>query len=201
MKIVLADLQLPVVTAWQKAFAGVADVEIRHGSIFDVPVDALVSPANSFGFMDGGLDLQISKFFGWHIQSRLQEVIKERHSGELLVATSVIIETDFPEIPYVIASPTMRVPMILGKETVNVYLAVRAALLRIECLMFPNIESVSFPGMGTGVGRVPPDICARQMRQAFDDVYVGSSFPQTWKEAQERHQLLYSDRYRDLQKS
>jgi hypothetical protein len=31
-------------------------IEIAHRSVLDRPVDEVVSPANSFGFMDGGLD-------------------------------------------------------------------------------------------------------------------------------------------------
>jgi len=56
------------------------------------------------------------------------------------------------------------------------------------------------PGMGTGVGRVPPAICARQMKAAVDDALVKTtSFPSSWMEAQIRHQLLYGDEPRDLQ--
>ena len=60
MNIVLADRQKVVVEAWKDALGRSANVTIHHGSIFDVACDALVSPANSFGFMDGGLDLRIS---------------------------------------------------------------------------------------------------------------------------------------------
>jgi O-acetyl-ADP-ribose deacetylase (regulator of RNase III) len=62
------------------------------------------------------------------------------------------------------------------------------------------IQSVAFPGLGTGVGRVPPATCARQLRAAIDEVIVGSKgFPTTWADAQIRHQKLYADRVRDLQ--
>lgn len=54
MKLVLADVKPALVAPWRRAFEGVTQVEVREGSIFDVPADALVSPANSFGFMDGG---------------------------------------------------------------------------------------------------------------------------------------------------
>ena len=68
----LRDLGQPLVAAWQRAFAGVAAVTISRGDIFsdadgpvadgapiDVVADAVVSPANSFGFMDGGIDAQL----------------------------------------------------------------------------------------------------------------------------------------------
>ncbi len=206
MKIILADVQKPIITAWNNVFANADNVMVYHGSIFDVDADALVSPTNSFGFMDGGLDLQILEFFGWQVQERLQTLIKSKHHGELLVGVAEIVATDHPKIPYVIAAPTMRVPMILGRDTVNVYLATRAVLLLVAFGKFEDgtsivdiVNSVVIPGMGTGVGKAPPEICARQMKQAIDDITGQSEFPHSWMDAQMRHQLLYSEKYRDLQ--
>jgi hypothetical protein len=62
MIIILADLQAPLIKAWQNALNDYPNIEIHHGSIFDVQCDAIVSPANSFGFMDGGIDMAISRF-------------------------------------------------------------------------------------------------------------------------------------------
>ncbi len=207
MKIILSDLQSQVVNAWKQEFQEHTDVEIFHGSIFDVNCDAIVSPANSFGFMDGGIDMAISRHFGWHVQERVQEVIKSRHHGELLVGVAEIVTTEDSKIPFVIAAPTMRVPMMLEPSSINVYLATRAVLLLIKFGTFSNgetianiVQRVAIPGMGTGVGRLPPTICAKQMKQAIDDVlhekYV---FPTSWSVAQKRHQRLYGDDYRDLQ--
>lgn len=86
----------------------------------------------------------------------------------------------------------------MGKETVNVYLASKAVfyLLKKET----RIKTVTISGLGTGVGQVPYDVCAKQMKQAYTDSWLNQySFPITWDEAQARHQLLYSDTYRDLQ--
>jgi|SRR5271157_3638002 len=206
MRIIFVDLQDEVVDAWQRFFSNEENVVVAQDSIFELECDALVSPANSFGFMDGGLDLRISEFFGWHVQERLQHLIQVKHRGELLVGLAEIIPTDHSSIPYVISAPTMRVPMILRRETVNIYLATRPVLLLIKYGTFENgipisdkVGTVAIPGMGTGVGKVPPDICARQMKHAFDDVECEFQFPTTWAEAQKRHQLLFSEKYRDLQ--
>jgi len=88
MKIILCDLQAKVVDAWQRVFDGAEAVEVVHGSIFEVKCDALVSPANSFGFMDGGIDMAISRHFGWHVQQRVQAAIQAKHHGELLVGSA-----------------------------------------------------------------------------------------------------------------
>jgi O-acetyl-ADP-ribose deacetylase (regulator of RNase III) len=187
------------------------DVTVHRGSILDLSVDAVVSPANSFGFMDGGIDHRYSHYFGWQVQDRLQDLIRTRHHGELLVGAAEIVETGILPIPFVIAAPTMRVPMILG-DSINPYLAARAVLLLIRhgvvsagALAGERVDSVvtsvAFPGLGTGVGRVGPNTCARQVRAAIEGVVLGrGDFPRTWAEAQQRHQLLYTDRVRDLQR-
>lgn len=160
--------------------------------------------------MDGGVDHLYSHHFGWEVQDRLQELIRVRHHGELLVGTAEIVETGHLRIPFVIAAPTMRVPMVLH-DTVNPYLAARAVFLLIRHGIIPSgdlagepvshaVQSVAFPGMGTGVGRVGPNTCARQVRAAIEEVVLKlGDNPRTWADAQRRHQLLYSDRVRDLQ--
>lgn len=202
MKIVLAATESRLADAWEKAFAGLDDVSVHRGSIFDVACDAVVSPANSFGFMDGGIDALYLDRFGIEVQTRLRHLILDRHHGELLVGGAEVAETDDRAQPYLIAAPTMRVPMVLGPETVNPFLATRAVLLLAEHGTAPTgerlsdcLRTIAFPGMGTGVGRVPAEICARQMRAAVDEILLdGYRMPKSWAEASERHQLLYTDR-------
>lgn len=206
VSIILAGIQPELLKAWAEAFGPNEDVTVYPGSIFDVACDAIVSPANSFGFMDGGIDYQMSEYFGWHVQQRLQARIQQHHHGELVVGTAEIVATDHRKIPYVISAPTMRVPMIL-KESVNAYLATRAVCILIKhgrfddgTLIAERMRSVAFPGMGTGVGQLPPQICARQMHAAIDDILYGQyTFPRLWMEVQKRHQLLYGETTRDLQ--
>jgi len=208
--IVLVDLSERIVEAWRKEFVDVPGVEVKQGSIFDVGAHIMVSPGNSFGFMDGGIDLAISEKFGRCVQERLQKRIRDRHHGELVVGAAEYVELDWEGdmTRYVIAAPTMRVPMVLGRETVNPYLATRAALLMVKNGKHDNgsllrdhwVEVVAFSGMGTGIGAVPPEVCARQMCSAFEEVVLGKvRFPESWHDAQTRHQLLFRDETWDLQ--
>jgi O-acetyl-ADP-ribose deacetylase (regulator of RNase III) len=210
MKIILTALNKPLADAWEH-FCGQFDfVTVHQGSIVDLSVDAVVSPANSFGFMDGGVDLIYSHVLGWHIQDWLQQLIRHHHHGELMVGTAEIVETDQPRIPFLIAAPTMRVPMIL-RDTVNPYLAARAALLLIQHGQFKvgrfagqpvrdHVKTVAFPGLGTGVGQVDVATCARQFEVAVEHVIYGSpAFPRSWADVQMRHQQLYTDLVKDLQ--
>lgn len=199
MKIQLIDSSLQMCKAWESQFKGCNDVTIFHGDVFEKSTDSIISPANSFGFMDGGLDLLISEIMGWQIQERLQKEIREKYFGELLVGQAILIETGFSAIPFIISAPTMRVPMIL-KDSVNVYLASRAIFLLLK-QNHHRISIVTFSGLATGIGQVPYDICAKQMKQAYNEAWLGQiTFPLTWYEAQVRHTKLFLDEHRDIQK-
>ncbi len=211
MRIILTAVEDDLADAWERHCGDMPGVSVHRGSILDLSVDAVVSPANSFGFMDGGIDHLYSQHFGWEVQGRLQELIRTRHHGELLVGAAEIVATGHPRISHVIAAPTMRVPMVLT-DTVNPYLAARAVLLLIKHGVVPSgklagepiaavVQSVAFPGLGTGVGRVGPNTCAHQVRAAIEEVVLGRGhYPRTWAEAQQWHQLLYTDRVRNLQR-
>ena len=210
MNIILTSVEDALADAWERFCGDLDFVTVHRGSIFDLSCDAVVSPANSFGFMDGGIDMLYTQHFGWGVQERLQEAIREDHHGELLVGAAAIVDTGDPDLPLLIAAPTMRVPTIL-RDSVNPYLAARAALLLVRHGTFTRgtyageqiadfVDSLAFPGLGTGVGRVGPNTCARQVRAAIDAAVLGREvFPVSWVDAQRRHQGLYTDRVRDLQ--
>ena len=183
--------------AWKRHFDGLENVIVHQGDLFDLHTDAVVSPANSFGFMDGGLDAAITRRFGKKVENQLQLDIREKYYGELLVGQAHLVKTGNVNIPYVIAAPTMRVPMVL-KDTVNVYLATKAAFRVL--MANDDIETVTLSGMGTGVGKVPFGLCANQMREAYNDIMLGfNKFPESWYQAQYRHSNLFTDTTKELQ--
>jgi len=157
---------------WRAHFGKTPDVSIVAGDIRTVPCDAIVSPANSFGFMDGGLDLALVARFGAEIQSRAQRVIREQHAGELLVGQAEIVPTGDAQVPWLIVAPTMRVPMHV-KTTVNAYLALRAVLLAARAhTEQPAIETIAVPSLCTGTGSMRPDIAAYQMWCAYEEIVL-----------------------------
>jgi len=177
LRIILCDAHLPVVEAWQCYFAGLPDVSVLCDNIFTLEADALVSPSNSFGRMDGGLDAQIVEFFGEDIESEIQQMIHDRYDGELLVGQAEVIITNAPQFPFLIVAPTMRVPQNVAR-TVNPYLAFRAAVravLEFNSLHGDPIQTLLVPGLGTDNGFMPPLRAARQMRAAYDVVLLGAS--------------------------
>jgi O-acetyl-ADP-ribose deacetylase (regulator of RNase III) len=184
MKVVLAAIDARLAQAWQATCADLDGVSVHHGSIFEVACEALVSPANSFGFMDGGIDALYTQRFGWDLPLRLQMLIRKHHEGELPVGAADVVETGNPRHPFLIAAPTMSVPMVLDQTTTHPYLATRAVLRLVAGGTFASgrfagepvarhVTTIAFPGMGTGVGRVPALVCARQMRQALLEFQQG----------------------------
>ncbi len=158
--------------AWAKHFAGVAEVQIATSDIFGPSVDAIVSPANCFGFMDGGIDRVYCNQFGWHIQDQLRERIQREWDGELPIGLALVMETGASDIPFLVVAPTLRAPVSVA-NTLNAYLSFRAvlrAVRRHNQTDSRTIKGVTCPGMGTGTGEMSPEICAKQMRAAWDEI-------------------------------
>ena len=130
MKITLIDTNPKLIEAWREFFADAENVNIVEGDLTTVTCDAIVSPANSFGFMNGGVDYAISERLGWHIEKELQQKIKELPEGELLVGKAMVLVTGDPQIPFLISAPTMRIPTNFNIDTsINAYLAMKAILI------------------------------------------------------------------------
>ncbi len=147
----------PLTDAWSEVFAEHPSIRVECGDFFRA-ADALVSPANSFGIMDGGLDLAIRAEVGGDIQRRVQSVILERHHGELPVGIAEVVETQNAKWPFLIVAPTMRVPEPVS-NTLNAYLAFRAALLAVRAFNQAEmrIRSMVVPGSAPASAAWTPD--------------------------------------------
>lgn len=177
MKFYLRDRNAELVEKWKEFFGDNPDFEVSQGDIFAGPkADAIVSPANSFGFMDGGIDAVYIEKFHPQLEFRLRERIQKHFYGELIVGQATIIPTGDNDFRYLISAPTMRVPGVI-KNTVNAYLAFRAVLIAIKkhnvaANTEPHIESVLCPGLGTAVGQLPYFTCAKQMYEAYKSIWL-----------------------------
>lgn len=163
MKIFLRAMDPDLGVAWCSHFENDPNVTIQVGDIFQTPVKAFVSPANSFGIMDGGIDRYYSETWGWDLGERLRAKIKrERPLGELLVGEAMTVPANKEETVFMVAAPTMRLPRKITAE--NVFLATRAAVYEG---LSQGLEELVFPGMGTGVGAVPYDQAAQAMSYGY----------------------------------
>jgi O-acetyl-ADP-ribose deacetylase (regulator of RNase III) len=166
VKLHLVDTNPALVSAWQSAFADLPEVSVQQAKILSLAHNAIVSPANSYGFMDGGIDLAYRRFCGKGLEARVQEAIARRPEGLLPVGASLIVSTGHERIRYLIVAPTMVIPEWVSSE--NCYRAMRA-LLRSAAGDLEVGKAVFCPGLGTGVGAVPVEDAAREMAKAYWD--------------------------------
>ncbi len=165
MQLYLRDLNADLCNHWRRTFADVPDVHVEPGDIFRTPIDAVVSPANSFGWMTGGIDAHYVRTLGDDVERRVRERIGDQIFRELLIGQAIIVDVDgSPLCKKLIAAPTMRTP---GPTTqIAVFLSTRAAVI---LALSHHLDRVAMPGMGTLTGMVPLDLAAQAMREAYDD--------------------------------
>jgi O-acetyl-ADP-ribose deacetylase (regulator of RNase III) len=181
-KLILSAITPDLFEAFKKHFAQFPQVEVVNVP-FEMVMDrsdCVVSAANSFGLMDGGVDQCITDFFGIQMMKRVQERIIKEYWGEQPIGTSMIVRANEMADPghkdkYVAHTPTMRIPMDINK-TSYVYMAMKAMLIAVErhnLYLMPNtmgqskINTVVCPGLGTNAGRVPAEEAAKMMSLAL----------------------------------
>lgn len=128
-------------------------------------VQCIVSPANSFGLMDGGYDLAITEWFGNRLQKRVQKYILENFYGEQPVATSFIIDAQ-KDNQYLIHTPTMRTPQKIVDSRI-IYQCMRTTLMIAKK---NDIGSILIPMFGTSCGGIHGDIAAKMMHLAYNQI-------------------------------
>ena len=175
LRVSLSDRNSEVARALAARFDGLDGVEVLEGDLLDLDCNALVSPANSFGFMDGGIDQAIDRFYGGAAQRAVLDRIAERFYGELPVGSATVIGMPSVRFPFLVVAPTTRVPGD-SRGTINAYLAMRAGLIAVldhNGGGAGRIASVAAPGLCTGVGWMSADESASQMRAAYDMIVGG----------------------------
>lgn len=188
-KLIVSAVNEELYNEFVKSFNGFPDVEVVFKRFEDTDFDCVVSAANSFGLMDGGVDQCITDYFGVEMMYRVQRMVIDKYAGEQPVGTSELVVGGFkylkkgeivtkPEkLQFVAHTPTMRVPRdVSGSD--NAYKAMKAALLAVRNHnrlvdsgvegydQLNRINSLVTPGLATLTGRVPYDKAAKQMALA-----------------------------------
>jgi O-acetyl-ADP-ribose deacetylase (regulator of RNase III) len=193
IKLILVDPRPALCVACRERFADLPNVAVVQGRFEQLPeFDCMVSAANSFGLMDGGVDLAIIEFFGAELERRVQQRILEEYLGEQPVGTSLIVETGHPRHPFIAHTPTMRVPLAIAR-TDHVYLAMWAMLLAVKQhnqSRAQPIRIVACPGLGTATGRVPVRRAAKQMALAYRH-FLNPPTHIDWSMATQRQQDIW----------
>ena len=169
--VTLIDINPRMVAAWRATFEENPEVEIVQGSMLEQPVDAWVTPTNSKGSMDGGLDAIIKNHLGAGIQTRVQKEIGRMHGGFLPVGHATCVPTGLDRPRYLISTPTMHASSQDISDTLNVALACAAAFqaVHMQNAAEPgSIRAVALPGLGANTGKVPVEICADLMWTGYN---------------------------------
>ncbi|MBN1792455.1 macro domain-containing protein [Candidatus Woesearchaeota archaeon] len=126
-------------------------IEVRKASIATIQVDAVVNPANSFGYMGGGVAEVMKKVGG--------QVIEDEAVAAAPIQVGEAVATSAGDLvcKKVIHAPTMHNP---GEkaDAQAIGCAVEAAL---EVAEKEGCRSLAIPGMGTGVGGLGKDEAAK----------------------------------------
>jgi len=132
-------------------------IEVRKGSITTCQVGAVVNPANSFGYMGGGVAGVIKKVGG--------QVIEDEAISQAPVQVGEAILTTAGDLicHKVIHAPTMHNPA-EKTDAHKVFCAAKAAL---ELADQEGFKSIAMPGMGTGVGGLDKKEAARIIIKAI----------------------------------
>ena len=183
MKIYLLDVNKSVTNCWSKYFVNLQDeneVQIVNQDFATFlkshpEIDAVVSPANAFGLMDGGYDKAITDYFGKDLMKEVQRKIMFDWHGEQPVGTSMsvpiynrVFNTIYgSKICQLIHTPSMRTPEVI-KDSRIIYQCMRTTL--IEALRL-KVNSIIIPAFGGLTGRVPCDEIAKMMYLAYKQIY------------------------------
>ncbi|RDX41095.1 macro domain-like protein [Lentinus brumalis] len=211
--------------AWRLALADLPETVSSRFTVKEAQLDpaglaqefgtfeCLVSPANSFGIMDGGYDMALSVAFTvdkdiWALTNAVQDVLQRKHRGYLPPASCTLV----PLTPELTASnplgctvlavvPTMRAP-----ENVSWHLDLvhdsmwnlLTALWRWNEGERPEgaepIIKVLMTGLATGYGEMSFEKCAKQMFLAARNFARGWGDHPRWNDLSKPVQEMNSTR-------
>jgi len=129
---------------------------VVQGDLTTQKTDAIVNPANSRGVMAGGVALAIKQAGGEQIE---RDAVA---NAPIRVGKAVATGAGRLACRYVVHAPTMSLP---GERT-NARAVAQAVAASLALADKMGLKSLAFPGMGTGVGRVPVDEAAAAMINA-----------------------------------
>lgn len=168
MPIFFFDNNASNITAYKRLLEPLG-VSCYTSDVRQIQADVFVSPANSYGFMNGGIDAIYSSMFPG-VQQTVQSMIAQlglkdpSHRDWLPVGSAVMVKAR--DNAWIMCAPTMSTPQSLVHQAQNIYWAMRAILRCSDSV--PNLR-VAIPCLGTGVGQMSAESSAREVRRAILD--------------------------------
>ena len=178
---------------------GIQNVEIVFGSVQLIKPEhgvAYVSPANSFLFMDGGIDWVYSRMMfpdlERHVKREAYKSLPKTSLGRPFLPIGKAMLLSIPgSQACIIMAPTMFFPQEV-RGTNNAYHATYSAVrcaLESQC-----VSHLVIPGMCTGIGKMLFDQAAQQMCDAISDALGGKSPRYTEEQIRLEQPMSYANK-------
>jgi len=158
-------------------FSGFENVKVSCGKIQDFPVEEnsiYMSPANSLGFMDGGIDYVLSREIFPDVETRVREKIvaigKKTMLGRTYFPVGGALLVKANEKAELVCAPTMFLPRDVSKSK-NAYWSFLATLCLVEKEVIRRNTSFTLvaTSLCCGYGKMSEEDSVRQMKQAYLD--------------------------------
>ena len=161
MKVIIADHNKSTISSINECNPS---FEVEEGNPLAFDVDAIVSPANTKGIMNGGYDAVLRRFFGVTIEYIVQQYLEK---FKIDVGQAIAVKTGHPKVHWLIVTPTVSITGegLSGHESVSyicAYNAVKVAHQR-------GIKYLGMTGLGSGVGGIDRRVSARQQVKGIED--------------------------------
>ena len=176
------DVDAGVVKAYRDILTDVREPGIRfkflvtdvETIIRDRVLDAIVSPANSFGSMDGGIDEAYRTLFRGiehAVKAKIRRLYPQNKGplgNHMPVGDSLVVPTHHPRCPQLIVAPTMVHPSDIN-DTDNIKRAMGAILTSCRQMIkyLKRDIVVGCPGLGTGTGNMTGADSGAQILEAL----------------------------------
>jgi O-acetyl-ADP-ribose deacetylase (regulator of RNase III) len=161
MKILVADHNKTTIASINECNPSF-EVELGNPLAFDI--DAVVSPANTKGIMNGGYDAVLRRYFGVGIEYKVRQYFDK---FKLDVGEAIAVKTFHSKVEWLIVTPTVSVTGegLSGHATVSYSCAYNAVKVAHE----KGVEYLGMTGLGSGVGGLDRRVSAKQQVQGIED--------------------------------
>lgn len=170
VKYIFFDLSESLVNEYQKQLQDFSNTEFIKIKVQDLvkdhDIDIITSPANSYGYMCGGIDYIYSQMFK-NVEKLVQDSITNSGKAYLPVGDALLVSLGRSKPSSIICAPTMKTPSNISRTPENIYYCM-LAILEITKGMD---KTVAIPGLGTGCGGLSVEESAFQIKKAFRDFY------------------------------
>ena len=143
------------------------DFQLEFGNPMAYEVDAVVSPANTLGIMNGGFDASIRRVLGTWAEVNARKAIDER--GGIKIGEAIVVSTYHKKITKLVVAPTISHRGEMGGDSSFIYDVAYAA---VNVAKGANIKKLGMTSLGTGArGLDIYDTVIHQIEGIHDALY------------------------------